>query len=352
MANFFDAYTGNGITSLRVTKGTKFRIGLYGGSPDGDRLNVTTAVGDARTADPAVKFISEQGTWRLIYEIDSSSIQSEKVRACWKGSDYSAPVTLTMASASGFGKTDVRKAIVKEALPFVPTAHYLWGTAGNTPGRADGNFGKISAAKIRDYSLNKTESERDKVLGVCMAVQSVFDGYNTCAGRSGKFTLKPNLDAFLGACQLEITAGQMNQTSWKGADPGNLFPRKYHFRGGPAASGAVVWGESCAEVRHFDCVGLVNYCYGKHWYKPNFGLDIAAFRNPTMGTVSITNEHDLMEADILLRPKNNSHIAMLYKNGDAWSVVQAESTENGLTDNALFKAQDWDRFRMHDAFLI
>jgi hypothetical protein len=43
---------------------------------------------------------------------------------------------------------------------------------------------------------------------------------------------------------------------------------------------------------------------------------------------------------------------MLYKNGDAWSFVQAESTENGLTDNALFKAQDWDRFRMHDAFLI
>jgi len=37
----------------------------------------------------------------------------------------------------------------------------------------------------------------------------------------------------------------------------------------------------------------------------------------------ITNENDLMEADILLRPKNNSHIATLYKNGDAWSVVQA-----------------------------
>lgn len=351
MANFFDAYTGHGITSLRVTKGTKFQIGLYGGAPGGDRLNVTTAAGYATEEDPAVKFISEQGAWRLIYEIDSNRIRSDKVRACWNGNDYSAPVALSMASASGFGKADVRQKIVLEARSFVSTAHYLWGTAGNTPGRADGNFGKTDAAKIRAYSLSKTEIERGKVLGVCMAVQPVFDGYNTCAGRSGRFTATPNLDGFLGTCQMQITAGQMDQTSWRGADPGTLFPRKYHFRDGLAANGAVVWGETCASARHFDCVGLVNYCYGNHWYQPNFGLDIVAFRNPMMGTVSITNENDLMDADILLRPKQNSHIAMLYKNGEAWSVVQAESTENGLTENAIFHAHEWDRFRMQDAFL-
>ena len=28
--------------------------------------------------------------------------------------------------------------------------------------------------------------------------------------------------------------------------------------------GKVVWGESCHGVRHFDCVGLVSYCYARH----------------------------------------------------------------------------------------
>ena len=357
MANFFDAYTGKDITSLRVTKGAKFRIGLYGGAPGGVRLNVTTAAEDGNTTtaaapDPAVKFITEKGEWRFIYEIDSNTIRNHKVRACWNGNDYSSPVVLTMSSASGFGKAEVRQSIVRLARSFVPTAHYLWGTAGNTPGQGDGNpgGGKLSAAKMRAHSLSKTETVREKVLGVCMAVQPVFDGYNTCAGRSGQVNANPDLDAFLKACQQQIDAGQTDQTRWPGAGSGTLFPRKYHFRSNLAGNGAVVWGENCANVRHFDCVGLVNYCYGTHWYKGSFGLDIAAFRNPVQGTVSITNEHDLMDADILLKP-NNSHIGMLYQNGQQWCVVQAESTERGLTSNAQFRATEWDRFRMLDAYL-
>lgn len=349
MANFFDAFSGAGITSLGYTKGSRFRIGLYGGAPGGVRLNVTTAPdgADAKAADPAVKFVSEQGSWRLIYEIDSARMQSEKVRACWDGNDYSAPVTLTSAAAPGFGKADVRKAIVDLARTFVPTAHYLWGTAGNTPGQSDGNpgGGKMSAAVLRAPSLDRDEKDRDKVLGVCMAVQSRFDGYNTCAGRSRSRTA--DLEAFLKACKEKQAAGQTDQTTWPGA-PGNLFARKYHFRGG--TSGNVVWGESCANVRHFDCVGLVNYCYAKHWYSGAFGLDIAFFRNPVCGTVARSGESDLMDADILIKPKNE-HIGMLYRNGQAWCVVQAESTEVGVTDTAAFRAAEWDRFRMQDAFL-
>jgi len=57
-----------------------------------------------------------------------------------------------------------------------------------------------------------------------------------------------------------------------------------------------------------------------------------------------------MDADILIKP-GNSHIGMLFRNGQSWCVVQAESTENGLTDTAVFNAKDWDRYRMQDAFL-
>ncbi len=352
MANFFDASSGKDITALQITKGSKFRIGLYGGAPGGVRLNVTTARegADAKAPDPAVRFITEQGSWRLIYEIDASRIQSEKVRACWDGNDYSAPVALTTVAAAGGGKAGVRLAIVQLARTFVPSAHYLWGTAGNTPGNAEGNpgGGKMAAAVMRPFSLSTTEKEKEKVLGVCMAVQPRFDGYNTCAGRSRGRT--GNLEEFLKACQAKADAGQTDQTTWPGA-AGNLFPRKYHFRGDPAAGGAVVWGESCVGVRHFDCIGLVNYCYAKHWYKGAFGLDIKFFRNPQCGAVAMTGSTDLMDADILIKP-GDVHIGMLYRNGQAWSVVQAESTENGLTDTAVFHAAEWDRFRMQDAFLV
>jgi hypothetical protein len=354
MANFFNASSGEDITTLKVTKGTKFRIGLYGGAPGGVRLNVTTARdgSDAKAPDPAVTFIAEQGSWRLIYEIDSSRMQGEKVRACWDGNDYSAPVALAFGAAPGAGKAEIRLAIVQLARSFVPRAHYLWGTAGNTPGSGDGNAGggKMSAATMRAPGLSPSEQDRDKVLGVCMAVQPHFDGYNTCAGRSrgkGAAALEP----FLEACRQKLDGGQTDQTTWPGGGGGALFPRKYYFRGELAAGGAVVWGESCAGVRHFDCVGLVNYCYAKHWYRGAFGLDIPFFRNPQSGTVPLTGSGDLMDADILVKP-GNGHIGMLFRNGQAWSVVQAESTEIGLTDTAVFDAKQWDRFRMQDAFLV
>src|SRR5216683_987654 len=83
---------------------------------------------------------------------------------------------------------NIRTSIVTLARSFVATAHYLWGTAGNQPGIPNGNAGggKISAAKMRDPGLSPGETERDKVLAVCTAVQPTVDGYNTCAGRSGR----------------------------------------------------------------------------------------------------------------------------------------------------------------------
>jgi len=111
-----------------------------------------------------------------------------------------------------------------------------------------------------------------------------------------------------------------------------------------------VWGESCVNVRHFDCVGLVNYCYARHWYQPNFGLDISAFRNPTQGTQEIARDNDRMDADILIKP-DDTHIGMLYRRGENWYVVQAEDTVIGLTDTAPFIADKWNRFRMNGAYL-
>ena len=266
---------------------------------------------------------------------------------------WSTPLVINIGAAPppDKSKAATRKSIVDLARTFVRDAHYLWGTAGNMPGQANGNpgGGKLSAASLRAPALGINEQERTKVLGVCMAVQPTIDGYNTCAGRSSRYT-SADLSSYLEARKADIAAGRNDQTSWSGAPPQNLHPRKFYFRSALQNNGNVVWGESCVGVRHFDCVGLVNYCYARHWYKPNFGLDIAAFRNAIQGTAPVTNANDRMDADILIK-SGDKHIAMLYKSGDAWLVVQATDTRSGLSDGEVFDPDLWDRFRMNGAFL-
>ncbi|MCZ2153699.1 MAG: hypothetical protein LC114_07335 [Bryobacterales bacterium] len=351
MANFFDPATGAGITSLGIYKGTKFRLGLFGGGPNGERLVVTTSAGSGAALeqpDPAVRLVKD-GThkdWKSVYEIDSGKLRSSRVRACYNGGDYSSPVEIRFVTTQ-----QIRTDIVTLARSFVGKAHYLWGTAGNVPGESNGNVGggKVSAAQMRAYSLDLKEIARDKVLAVCTAVQP-GEGYNTCAGRPRNHPQSLDVNEYLKRRQEDVAHGKTDQTRWEGAGPAkNLFPRKFHFRGQPQRGNTVVWGESCVGVRHFDCVGLVNYCYAKHWYQRGFGLDLAAFRNPNSGTFKVENEKDLMDADIVL--KGNHHIGMLYHVGSNWFVAQAEETEVGLTDTAPYKSVEWERYRMRDAYL-
>ena len=250
--------------------------------------------------------------------------------------------------------SSIRTSIVTLARSFVATAHYLWGTAGNQPGVPNGNLGggnKLNAAQMRDPGLDPRETNSDKVLAVCIAVQPRFDGYNTCAGRSGRSQETPDLAAFLNACEQEIKKGNTDQKSWPGAGFQNkLFPRKYYFRGTLQNPQKEVWGESCANIRHFDCVGLVNYCYARHWYQPGFGLGISAFRQPVQGTQQVSNDNDRMDADILIKP-GDGHIGMLYQKGENWYVVQAVATTTGLTDTEPFSPKAWDRYRMNASYL-
>ena len=270
-------------------------------------------------------------------------------------------------SAAAFASTDagIRRSIVELARSFVTEkAHYLWGTAGNIPGQANGNAGggKAASAKLRAFSLNKASTDPSKALGVCMAVQPIFDGYNTCAGRCtiierDNTFYGHDLDTYVGDRQKDADAGT-RQEDWDGItdiDGRKIHPRRVHFRGGLKFN-KVVWGESCVGVRHFDCVGLVNYCYARH-FKDNarrpFGLDIAAFRNKSSGFEprTSTSSSDFMDADVVIT-KGNGHIGMIYQDGETWKVVQAVETDIGLTEDSVFNPAKWDRFRMLSAYLV
>lgn len=230
MANFFNPITGDGITELEVRRNAKFRLGLDGGgpAPDYKPLNVTTCTNTApdpglAAKDPAVRLTQDppKEKWKFIYEIDAAKMQGNKVRACWNGSDYSAPVVVTLESEG-----EIRTSIVDLARTFVADSHYLWGTAGNEPGKGNGNVGggKLMAARMRDYSLDPKETVQQKVLAVCTAV-CVIGGYSTCAGRSSLCDqLDANaLSAFITACQDAIAKGKTDQTTWDGAGRRKIF---------------------------------------------------------------------------------------------------------------------------------
>ena len=355
MANFFNANTRGAISTLTIPPGGTATIGLWGGGGQAEELNVTTQPrGGYRDKDPAVKLKSaDRANWNFIYTIEASKIASKTLRAVdGNDRDYAGTVTIVVGAADA-GAAAARKAIVDEARRHVAQAHYLWGTAGNTPGSSDGNFGKASAATIRAYSLDDKATERDKVLAVCTAVQPVFDGYNTCAGRCMRANVQntgQTLATYL-AARREDAAKGVAESSWQGG-AGGLHPRKYYFRGDLKNNGAPVWGESCYGRRHFDCIGLVNYCYGKQWKSGNFAVSIPQVREPNSGFVAVGDSAAAMDADIIIPKGGNKHIAMLYEaGGGAFRIVQAEDTIYGLTDQAAYDPTAWDRFRMQGAYL-
>jgi hypothetical protein len=353
MANFYDPKTGQPMTSVKAFNGATVRVGLWGGGPNKEVLKVTTRTIDSTPGqpDPAVTLVSaDKANWKWVYDIDTSKAASRTVRALHGSGDYAAPVNLVSlgnAPAASKDKAETRKRIVDLARTFVADAHYLWGTGGNTPGQSDGNAGggKTSAATIRKYSLDAKATQQDLVLAVNVAFQAKFDGYSSCAGRCNRFSDAPNLEDYLNARRNDVASGKPD-SEWSGAGSGNkLHPRKYYFRGKLADAGNVVWGESCRGVRHFDCIGLVNYCYAKFWKGGGaFGRSIEDMATANAGNVPISNPSDLMDADILIKPPAK-HIALLYNAGGVWRVVQASQTQDGLSDGEVYVPSAWSRYR-------
>ncbi len=364
MAHFFNPSNGASIGTLKHAPGAKVLIALWGGGPDGAELDVITDphdTGPYRIPDPAVREIrKDRANWTFIYEIDTARAGGV-VRAMHQGGDYSAKVTLVSDASLAVptGKTDTRRKIVDLARYFVRIGcHYVDGAAGNTPGFANGNPGgnKSFVVKMRTSKLDhRPLNPRSEVLGINMAVQDVVQ-YSTCGGRWAVLgDIQPTqdeLDKFIQQCREQ----RVEDRAWQGYGPQkNLFPRRVHYR--DKLKDGIHWGESCHGVPHFDCVGLVNYCYARYYksgLKPPlpFGLDIEAFLKPNSGFVSIGKAKP-MNADVIIKTKPHLHIAMVHQVGDSFCVVQAADTHLGLNDHGPFVPGDWPHvLRLSDQFLL
>ncbi len=365
MANFFNPQNGAPLTSVHHAPGAKVMVALYGGGPGGEELDVITDAHDTgpyRIPDPAVREIRrDPDKWTFIYEIDTAKAGGV-VRALFRGGDYSAKVKLNADGSLAIptGKTETRRKIVELARYFVrQNCHYVDGAAGNTPGFANGNVGgnKMAAVKMRASSLDtRINDPRESVLGVNMAKQDLVS-YSTCGGRWEVVgDLKPS-QAEMDKYFAQVRAERRPDSQWEGLGPSkNLHPRRVHYRGGLKPE--IHWGESCHGVPHFDCVGLVNYCYARYYKSSSkpplpFGLDIKAFLNANSGFVSVAKVKP-MNADVIIKTKPHEHIAMVHEVREgSFCIVQAADTHLGLNDHGAYVPSEWQHvLRLPDIFLI
>jgi hypothetical protein len=209
--------------------------------------------------------------------------------------------------------------------------HYLWGSAGATPGGTEG-------ADYRRGLVTLDKNQFDPK-GCCVAAARCdADGYYVCGGRwqtfSGGRAAKPtdnDLQNYLSAQKVRAASGLPPEPYFV-----YFTPRSIKTKG---TNGTQVWGEDCRGKRHFDCIGFVNFVISLVCRKDRtfggkgFSGDIAWHK----ANAKAVKAEDPAVAGDILAPEGNGHIAILLMDG---YVAQAESTDRGVTITP-YRAQSW-----------
>jgi NlpC/P60 family len=250
----------------------------------------------------------------------------------------------------------VRERIIELATDFADDhCHYVWGACGATPGGQDGSRGRPGQVNL--VTPARTDPANPAVFAACCGV----DGMMVCAGRydeanggieGGRPANPSDADLIAYLSGLDAT----DADSWEPYFDW-FSPRIAIEKGKPPY---LVWGEDCRDIRHFDCVGLVNYCYDTamaelvpQWADRPWHLSIAQYNDPISGTFPVSNG-SLIAGDILTR--GNHHIGLYVGDGDGspdnpGTVVQAEQTSTGLQIRD-YVSGTWDaRRRLADGVL-
>jgi cell wall-associated NlpC family hydrolase len=214
-------------------------------------------------------------------------------------------------------------------------SHYLWGSAGATPGGKDG-------AWYRPGAVNLERSSLDPAKPSVFAATCDWAGHFVCAGiyrkiPGGRGDVNPQ-DRDL-KDYLSLLGNLKRENLW--------YPFYSRFtprvvRGSNVDSdGRIVWGEDCREVRHFDCVGFVNFVLSQTTI-PNWAYDIPQYGMGAGGTTPVAAGEAAADGDILVR--GNQHIGLLCADG---KVIQAEDHATGVHADEAYKPKSWTgRFRI------
>ena len=343
MSHFFDATTGVPLLACPLQVGQKKTVGLFGGDFSGNDLGVII--------DQALVRMQEKTRKSNFRYFDLTGLKAGQtsLRAFAGLYDFAAPieVKVTKRMLTPQGKLVQRQAVINEARSHVGKAHYLWGTAGNTPGLGDGAKYKPKVALMQADSFKPGDPS-------VLTAFTTIDGLNTCAGSSDNFS-QPSV--------LETSAYLLAGLALPVA---SLTPRTFKFNGltkpiGRSGNG-IVWGEVCTGKKHFDCIGFVNYCYDRNVVAGRypFGTSIKELmtNSANYSLMEVSDPKDVLNGDIIGQYTTDGgwhHIGMVYLEGNAIKVVQAADSPIGITDTEVYNPSSpgaWTkRIRMLDSML-
>ncbi|HLK68083.1 MAG TPA: NlpC/P60 family protein [Bryobacteraceae bacterium] len=223
-------------------------------------------------------------------------------------------------------------------------AHYLWATAGNRPGKADGASYRPSKAQLHanvpDLGDDSKPNGRKEAPFVPMLFSAFTDANLVCLGRCGlpevqKLSLAMDIPV-KDALKLKLkglTAAQVSEFKKKTAEASKYRWPRPNSNLDRSADPSTIWGESCVGVRHFDCIGLVNFCYSEA-AKMNFNYSIDHFAVPTMaksvGFVEVKPISAAKPGDIVT--VGREHIGIV---SDSKTVIEAMDTLNGVVERPM-----------------
>jgi cell wall-associated NlpC family hydrolase len=106
---------------------------------------------------------------------------------------------------------------------------------------------------------------------------------------------------------------------------------------------AVTYGENCAGVRHFDCMGFINWCIAELTEKwPDYSIPYIESKT---GFFKPVRFNDLANGDLVLRPASGAdHIGFVAIVGLSKWVIHAKNMGEGVVEEYLVETE-WGAFR-------
>jgi putative peptidoglycan binding protein len=232
-------------------------------------------------------------------------------------------------------------------------AHFLAGAAGARPGGTGGT-------RLRPAGVTVTPARTDPVDPAVFAAQCDVHGLHVCAGRfnapnggiaGGRPAANTDTDLIVYLADL----AWLPEEQWK---PFFQFFSPRRVEGGMLRA-QVVWGEDCRAKRHFDGIGLVNWCLEQAVearYPITF--DMATWATEASGTDAVALTEPPRKGDVVLRAMEGfTHIGFLVGDqnpgipGDHGDVVLAEQASVGVV-RRRFSPSGWSVRRRPSSALL
>jgi hypothetical protein len=243
-------------------------------------------------------------------------------------------------------------------------AHYLWSTAGNTPGNTDGAWYRRSKAELHpnvpdlgQFLVTDRNTAAAKYRIHAPMIFSAFAntsdfGLLACTGRAGVFTaplavadLDANIHKAFAVKWKALTNDQIDELIENATDPFSYrWPRPNSSLRNDSPHHSTVWGESCIGSRHFDCIGFINWCLSEVLNKP-IQYGIGNFIAKSVGKeipISKAQACDIVTIGA-------EHIGWISEQN---TVIEAKDALSGVVEGPLSASRWTACFRLPDSMWI